>query len=301
MKVAHFSDLHICALHRKDNIQFTRDILEYVLKADCDHVVITGDLSHMGSTRDFEILRTIFEDYHLLDPKKLSLTIGNHDIFGGVQFAEDVFDFPHRCKAIHFSQKTHEFGEFFKECFENVHRIDQRHFFPFAKSVQDIVFFGVNSSIEYSLVKNPMASNGHVSKVHRKLLKALMSLTDYQDKLKIVLIHHHFYRYVMRKTNGEKHWWDLFEHQTMKIYRKKKLQRLFSQNDIHLVLHGHVHEYRQYEKRGVVFLNGAGWSTSTRHHTLEVNIICTEGKAFEIQRHCFPYSRKKTVVPSGLA
>jgi 3',5'-cyclic AMP phosphodiesterase CpdA len=301
MKVAHFSDLHICALHRKDNIQFTRDTLEYVLKADCDHVVITGDLSHMGSHRDFEILRTIFEDYNLLDPNRLSLTIGNHDIFGGVQLAEDVLEFPQRCKAIHFNQKTREFVEFFRECFDNVHRLDQRHFFPFAKPVKDIVLFGVNSCIEYSLIKNPMASNGHVSKAYRKLLTDLMSLKKYQNKLKIVLIHHHFYRYVMKQTNGDTHWWDRIEHQTMKLYKKKKLQRLFSQHGVHLVLHGHVHEYRQYEHRGVVFLNGAGWSTPIRHHALEVNIICTEGTAFEIQRHRFPYTRKKTVVPSGLA
>jgi hypothetical protein len=52
---------------------------------------------------------------------------------------------------------------------------------------------------------------------------------------------------------------------------------------------------------GVVFLNGAGWSTPKRHHTLEVNIICTEGTAFEIQRHRFPSAREKTVVPSALA
>lgn len=301
MKIAHFSDLHVCDLSRNDNIKCTRDTLEYVLKADCDHVVITGDLSHMGSHRDFEILRTIFEDYNLLDSARLSLTIGNHDIFGGVRFAEDVLEFPQRCKAINFHQKTREFVEFFRECFENVHRLDQHHFFPFAKPVDNIVFFGVNSSIEYSLVKNPMASNGHVSKAYRKLLHDLMSLTNYQDKLKIVLIHHHFYRYIMMTTTGDKHWWDRFEHHTMKLYRKKKLQRLFSQHGVHLVLHGHVHEYRQYEKRGVVFLNGAGWRTPQRPHTLEVNIIYTEGKAFEIQRHRLPYYREKTVVQSGLA
>jgi hypothetical protein len=254
----------------------------------------------MGSTRDFEILRTIFEDYQLLDPNKLSLTIGNHDIFGGVQLAEDVLDFPQRCKAVNFSQKTHDFVEFFKECFDHAHRLDPCHVFPFAKSVQDIVFFGVNSSCAYSLVKNPMASNGQVSKSNRNLLKELMKLDEYQDKLKIVLIHHHFYRYVMMRANGGRHWYDRVEHQTMKLYKKKKLQRLFAKHGVHLVLHGHVHEYRQYEQHGVVFVNGAGWSTSKRHHTLEVNIIYTEGKAFEVQHHRFPYAREKTVVPFGL-
>jgi hypothetical protein len=255
----------------------------------------------MGATRDFAILRTIFEDYNLLDHHKLSLTIGNHDIFGGVQLAEDVLDFPQRCKAVNFSQKTREFVEFFRECFDHVHRLDSRHFFPFAKAVQNIVFFGVNSSCEYSLVKNPMASNGHVSKVNRKLLQDLIVLKDYQDKLKIVLIHHHFYRYVMMQTNGGKHWWDRVEHQTMKLYQKKKLQRLFAKYGVHLVLHGHVHEYRQYEKHGVVFINGAGWRMPKQPHTLEISIIRTEGKAFEIQRHCVPCYRGKTVVLSGLA
>lgn len=86
MKIAHFSDLHICVLHRKDRIRLTRIAIEYALKNDCDHIVITGDLSQMGSHRDYEILRSIFEDYGLLDANKLSLTIGNHDIFGGLGY-----------------------------------------------------------------------------------------------------------------------------------------------------------------------------------------------------------------------
>ena len=295
MKIAHFSDLHICADYRKENIQSTRDAIEYALKAGCDHFAITGDLSHLGSKRDYEILRHLFESYGLLDPEKLSLTIGNHDIFGGVQLAEDLIHFPRRCKTVNLRKKTESFIEFFRESFDNFYPHDQEHVFPFAKVVQDVVFFGIISPMAYSIVKNPTASNGHVSKTHRQLLANLICRNEFQNKLKIVLIHHHFYKHSTLRMSRKCSWWDRIESHTMKLYKKHRLLTLFSQYGIDLVLHGHVHEYKRYQKRNVVFLNGAGCFADKRRQNLEMNIILTSSKHFEIERHHFPSSLKKPV------
>jgi 3',5'-cyclic AMP phosphodiesterase CpdA len=288
MKIAHFSDLHICVSHRKDHIRLTRVAIEYALKNDCDHIVITGDLSQMGSRRDYEVLRSIFEDYGLLDPNKLSLTIGNHDIFGGVQWAEDIVAFPKFCRATDFNQRVHRFFDFFKETFEDAQRPDDDHPFPFAKVVQDVVFYGINSSIEYSMIKNPMASNGLVSKIKRKQLNDLFALDMFRDKLKIVLIHHHFYNYVTDDPSGSRSWWNRIESQTMKLYKKRKLLKLFAQHGVGLVLHGHVHEYRRYKRRGITLLNGAGCFADKWRQHLEMNMIVTAGKHVEIERCRFP-------------
>jgi 3',5'-cyclic AMP phosphodiesterase CpdA len=122
MKIAHFPDLHICTLHRHENLQLTRETIEYALRANCDHLVITGDLSHKGGRRDYEILRALFDEYDLLAPEKLSLTIGNHDIFGGVQSAEDILAFPKHCRMIPFNQRVKDFVEFFCESFDQTYR-----------------------------------------------------------------------------------------------------------------------------------------------------------------------------------
>lgn len=287
MKIAHFSDLHICELYRKDNIQFTRDTIEYALKEDCDHFVITGDLSHQGLRRDYEILRGIFDDYGLLDPNKLSLTIGNHDIFGGIQLAKDIIRFPKRCRVVNYRQKIDNFIDFFRESFADTRSLYANRVFPFAKVVQDVVFFGINSTAEYSMLTNPAASNGTVSRTKRKWLSELFTLEDFQGKLKIVLIHHHFNKNSRVKLNGKKPWWTRIEGQTMRLYRKRTLMKLFSRHDVALVLHGHVHTYHQYEKHGIIFLNGAGCFTNKRQHRLEMNMIRTSGQDFEIERHRF--------------
>ena len=65
-----------------------------------DHLVITGDLTHNADYEDLEILRNLFQEYGLLNSERLSLVIGNHDIFGGPQAAEEVFQFPEKCKQI---------------------------------------------------------------------------------------------------------------------------------------------------------------------------------------------------------
>ena len=81
MKIAHISDLHL------------NTIYSYSLENKADHLVITGDLTDNASEKDFEILRNLFRKNGLLNSERLSLVIGNHDIFGGLQSAEEIFFF----------------------------------------------------------------------------------------------------------------------------------------------------------------------------------------------------------------
>jgi 3',5'-cyclic AMP phosphodiesterase CpdA len=42
-RIAHISDLHISAEHRRTNIRRTKTILRYCVNQGFDHLVITGD------------------------------------------------------------------------------------------------------------------------------------------------------------------------------------------------------------------------------------------------------------------
>ena len=80
--IAHISDLHLSAEHKRFNLRRARRLLEEIGRRRVDHVVVTGDIAADADRREFEIARGLFRNSGLLDPAKLSLVIGNHDVFG---------------------------------------------------------------------------------------------------------------------------------------------------------------------------------------------------------------------------
>ena len=118
MKIAHISDLHLDATFKKENIKKTMHLLEYITDNKFDHIIISGDITENAETAAFELARNIFKRFGLFNSKKLSLVIGNHDVFGGVHLAEDVINFPAKCKTIDYNRKVKEFEYFFNETFD---------------------------------------------------------------------------------------------------------------------------------------------------------------------------------------
>ena len=115
MKIAHLSDVHICQKSRPKNLERTKLLLDYALQQGVDHIVITGDIVHLGEVEDYIALRNLFQEFGLLDPFKLTLVIGNHDVFGGVYLAEDILSFPEKCESINYDAKLLEFKNHFFE------------------------------------------------------------------------------------------------------------------------------------------------------------------------------------------
>ena len=255
MRIAHISDLHICTKFKRQNILNTIKLIRHALDNGAEHLVITGDISDNANDADFAIFRDILKQFNLLRPDKATIIVGNHDIFGGPQTAEDVFKFPQKCANTDYHRKLYRFIEHFRELFENTYRPTEEVFFPFVKVLDKILLIGLNTIDHYSKLKNPFASNGHVSKNQRKLVNQLLLRPEFKDKTKVVLAHHHFYKKNVSSSSSEKTLWDKFEHFTMKLRGKKKLLKLFIENDVKLVLHGHSHEMMDYTRKGITFLN----------------------------------------------
>ncbi|KXK42998.1 MAG: metallophosphoesterase, partial [Chlorobi bacterium OLB5] len=78
------------------------------------------------------------------------------------------------------------------------------------------------------------------------------------------------------------------ERQTMKLRKKKKVIKKFSETGISLVLHGHLHENREYHRKKIKFLNSGGSvlgsnylqfnEINTENNNIETKIIKTEKK-----------------------
>lgn len=280
MRIAHISDLHLCSKHKRNNIAKTKRLIQLAVDSGAQHLVITGDISDNAEEKDFNILREILKRYDLLKSDKTTILIGNHDIFGGPQTAQDVLSFPGKCMSVNYHEKVTAFVSHFKELFSNVIRPHEEALFPFAKELKDILLVGINSIDEYSRFKNPFASNGHVSKTQKKSLKEILSSNKFKEKVKIVLMHHHFYHKNIAAHSSESKLWNRIENFTMKLRGKKKLLKLFVENNVKIVLHGHSHEMKEYYRKGVRFINaGASVDNETNN---EASLFLIDAFPFDI-------------------
>ena len=255
MKIVHISDLHMSRIFKRQNIRKTKKIIKYAVEQGFDHLVITGDISDNSEEKDFAILRNILNNFNLLDSNKVSITIGNHDIFGGVQTALDVVNFPSKCLRINYDEKVKVFVSYFAELFDGVILPIPNKSFPYAKIVGDFTIIGINSIDYYSRIKNPFASNGKLAKEDLEALRILFDDEKIKGKRKIVVIHHHFYKNNVEVTSSQSHIWNKIEGYTLKLRGKKKLLKIFKENNVELVLHGHSHEIKEYFRKGIRFLN----------------------------------------------
>ena len=286
MKIAHISDLHIDAVNKPENYKRASEALENISGLNADHIIITGDITQNADKESFELARKLFNKFNLLNSEKLSLVIGNHDIFGGVHLAEDIIQYPKQCILTDYYKKVNDFNQYFKECFKNIYQPSNESIFPYAKELDDCLLIGINTISKYSLVKNPFASNGEVDKKQAEKLEQILSSKAFRNKRKIILSHHHF---ASRENPPQNLLWKRIENQTMKMRKKKKLLNLFVKYDIELVLHGHIHEIQLYKRKGIQFIN-AGGSVLNNKNEIYIVIIdtCNRKSIINIERRKFP-------------
>ena len=291
MKIAHISDLHFTSFFKENNFEIIRYLLKYALKQEADHIVITGDLTDNADKDDFLSLRKLFNELGLLQHDRLSVVIGNHDIYGGVQTAEDIFTFPERCKNVDYNKKVNEFYLHFKETFEDAEVLDEDTVFPYAKIIDGVLFLGLNTNDEYSSAKNIFASNGAVRlDQFNKTTKILNSLSD-KVHTKIIMLHHHFNKIETVQNGTFANFWQNIEKQTMKLRKKKRLFNLFKEYNIDLVLHGHYHVTGGYERKGIKFLNAGGSTMNDKEGRLSLNFIDIKKSSIKIKTEIIKPSR----------
>ena len=258
MKIIHLSDLHLDTLFKRGNIRKTRQLIEQAVEEGFDHLVISGDVSDNGKVSDFKLLKKILAKHNLLDSNKVTITIGNHDIFGGVQTALDVVNFTSKCRRVKYNDKVTRFGEHFKDLFAGAYHPLPESAFPFAKVVGEFVFVGINTNDIYSRIKNPLASTGKVYKDQFEAIEKILSLPEFVNKRRVIVSHHHFYKNSVEATSSQSRIWNRIESYTLRLRGKKKLIQLFVEHGVELVLHGHSHDVREYKRKGIQFVNAGG-------------------------------------------
>ena len=92
-------------------------------------------------------------------------------------------------------------------------------------------------------------------------------------KTKILLIHHHFNKIKVDNQKSALGLWQSMEKQTMKLRKKKRIFNLLYMYEVDFVLHGHFHENREYERKGIRFFNGGASVKSYTPNELQINFI----------------------------
>jgi 3',5'-cyclic-AMP phosphodiesterase len=283
MKIAHISDLHLNTFFKNSNLREIKYLLKYILQQQADHIVITGDLVDNADPKDFETLRNLFRKLGLLESDRMSLVIGNHDIFGGPQTPEELFTFPEKCRNVNYEKKVKEFGDYFSETFKNCIYRNEENLFPFVKILDEVMIAGFNSIAKYSKLKNPFASNGEIDFGQFQELSDIYRSYSKLVKYKLMLVHHHFNK-IKVKEKSIASFWRMTEKQTMKLRKKKQIIEAFKFLGTDLVLHGHLHEQREYSRKKLAFLNSGASIKNNFNGKLFVNFVNLKPEGISIDR-----------------
>jgi predicted phosphodiesterase len=265
MRIAHLSDCHINLKYHPQHLPRLRRVLEDALERNgADHIIITGDLTSNADARDLLTVRRLFESFGILKSSKLTVIIGNHDIFGGPHLADDLLSFPDRCRKLDYDEKVSIFQDTFSELFADTITMDTQGY-PFLKRVKNVCLVGFNSIARYSLLQNPVGSNGIVSpEAYQQALGLAKHHAWNTASARIALIHHHTFRprdvSHLQLADGISRGGIAarIEQRTLKLHGKRQLFKLFKATNVDLVLHGHIHFTGSYVRDGIECLNGGG-------------------------------------------
>ncbi|HEY3876293.1 MAG TPA: metallophosphoesterase [Candidatus Kapabacteria bacterium] len=265
MRIAHLSDPHINLKFHPQHLPRLRRVLEHAMdRAKADHIVITGDLTSNADARDLLTVRRLFESLGILKSSKLTVVIGNHDIFGGPHLAEDLLGFPDKCRKLDYDEKVAIFQDTFAELFADTITMDATGY-PFLKRVKEVCLMGFNSIARHSLIQNPVGSNGAISSTaHRQAIDLAQHHAWRKAGTRIALLHHHTFRpkdvahlelpdAISRSGIAAR-----IEQRTLKLHGKRALFKLFKAVDVHFAMHGHIHFTGTYVRESIPCSNGAG-------------------------------------------
>jgi len=282
--IAHLSDLHLSPVFFPERSVHFRSILSFCKQRRVDHIIITGDIANQAKESEFDHFRKILREYSLLDSKKITVINGNHDIFGGPYYAEDVLSFPTMCKSIDYAQKMEQFYRYTKETFTSAKFFSEKSLFPFLKVVGDIAIVGLNSVAEWHAVKNPIGSNGKINSEQFKNLRELLKSEEIKKKRIFIAIHHHF-----SMVNDSDHsstlerLWFAVESATLQLRKKKRLLKLFSKANVAKVLHGHVHYHGTYKKGRTTFVNAGATIIPAKNSQQAFHLIVIRKEGVEME------------------
>jgi 3',5'-cyclic AMP phosphodiesterase CpdA len=283
-RLAHISDLHLFNLRSIKLSKFlSRRIIgalnllvsrqshsEIALKAlvsslekeNCDHVIITGDVSNFALDEEFEFIRGTFADFWKYE--KLTILPGNHDFYTAGAF------------------KTRRFEKNFAGILgeRDVHG----SLFPVIKNLKEVIIACLNST----MLSLPVLSCGRVPEDQLGKLKEV-SRTRKANTCLIVALHHNLHRR------------SFFSEVTGRLLNREQVMKTLAEAHADLILHGHSHTGQAYFiKHGgsvipVICAGSATYLSKDPVRNARYNIYTVENGSFRSQTKVYDHELKEFV------
>lgn len=197
-------------LHR--HAEHCEDVLAALLKdlqsTKPDHIVVTGDLTHMGLPSEFRQARKLLQA--LGTPSKVMVIPGNHDTYVATDW-EHTFRLWSDYMA---SDTDQDFSGKVK---------DHRIFFPTLRIRGVMALIGVSTAHPTA----PFIATGSIGKTQLKRLGNILDETRSKNLVRVVLIHH---PPVSKGVSWRK-----------RLTDQTEFRAIMARHGAELVLHGHIH------------------------------------------------------------
>jgi 3',5'-cyclic AMP phosphodiesterase CpdA len=300
-RIAHLSDLHISAdrsefrcrwrswvgaSHSKGLLHL-QAIVRDLAAAEVDHVVITGDLTTGAQDVEIEALKQALGKW--LDPEKLTLVPGNHDVsYRHGRWRRRQKQVPRKL-----SNLAHHFPEFLSADHPSPLNLRKRRAFPLCRVLDAgrIALIGLDTTGGLPITWGPFNSFGHISRAQFHELRALLRSPWIHDRLKIVAMHHHpLIVPVFTLFDG-----------FLQLFQAKQLLDLLYEHGVDMVLHGHKHHpfcWQSHTLHGhdltVICAGPPDAYANGKSSDLVYNIYSVNGSQIDIHyRRCPPTVREK--------
>jgi 3',5'-cyclic AMP phosphodiesterase CpdA len=195
MKIAHLSDLHLLALQgvpprrfvnkrltgwvnlrlKRGSIHraaYVRAIATEIARLDVDHVVVTGDLTNLALESEYELARELFEKELGLDPSRITIVPGNHDMYTRGAMRSRRFE--------------RYFGPWLESDLPELAVEAGAGRFPVVKLRGDVAIVSLSSAVP----RLPLVAAGEIGQAQREALARVLAHPEVVKRTLVLALHH---------------------------------------------------------------------------------------------------------------
>jgi 3',5'-cyclic AMP phosphodiesterase CpdA len=195
MKIAHFSDLHLLALEgvpvrrflnkrmtgwanlrlKRGHVHrsaYVRSIAREIARLDIEHVVVTGDLTNLALETEFELAREVLDRDLGMDPSRVTLVPGNHDLYTGGSLTSRRFE--------------RYFAPYLRSDLPDLAVDAGGARFPVVKLRGDVAIVALTSAVP----RAPMVAAGELGLAQIAALGRILAHPDVSSRTVVLALHH---------------------------------------------------------------------------------------------------------------
>jgi 3',5'-cyclic AMP phosphodiesterase CpdA len=235
MRIAHFSDLHLLSLEgvppwrflnkrltgwvnlrlKRGHVHkasYVRAIAREIANSKIDHVVVTGDLTNLALEPEFELAREVLQKELGIDPARVTVVPGNHDLYTRGARASRRFE--------------RFFAEWLESDLPELTADVSGARFPNVKLRGNVAIVALSSAVP----RAPLVAAGELGRAQMDVLARVLAHPEVAKRTLVLALHH-----------PPLHSWSRVKAHLEGLRDARELLSLLMPVSRGLILHGHLH------------------------------------------------------------